>query len=227
MSEVCEFCSKGFNTKVLLDNHQKRTQKCIKIQIEKLGKPAHEVKHREKKDDKKEEKKEVKKEEVSEDESDDSVSESEESNFESEMDFTSDEEEIVEKKSKEVVKVINHDIKELKKDLFTTRKEKKEEEKEEKNERLDKLEKEVGDIKSMLTRIEKILVKKDDEVMEFITKIRLDMESKNETLEILREEFDNMADNYYDIYKKFKYIKEDMEEMVEEKRGGSKRGSRR
>jgi hypothetical protein len=224
MSEVCEFCSKGFNTKVLLTQHQKNTKKCVNLQIEKLGRPAHEVKHREKKDDKKEEKKE----EVSEDESDDSVSE--ESNFESEMDFTSDEEEIVEKKSKEVVKVINHDIKELKKDLFTTtRKEEKKEEvkKEEKNERLDKLEKEVGDIKSMLTRIEKILVKKDDEVMEFITKIRLDMESKNETLEILREEFDNMADNYYDIYKKFKYIKEDMEEMVEEKRGGSKRGSRR
>ena len=90
MSEpiICEFCGSKSKSKYLLTTHQKNTAKCIKKQVEKLGKPL----HSEKKESKKESKKNVKKQPKKEDKEEEIEEDKEEENEEDEEIIISSEE---------------------------------------------------------------------------------------------------------------------------------------
>jgi len=62
--------------------------------------------------------------------------------------------------------------------------------------------------------IERVIDDKLDDMFHLTKKMLAEVESKNELLDIFRDNMDDIVDKHYDLYKKFKYIKEDMEDMV-------------
>ncbi len=73
--------------------------------------------------------------------------------------------------------------------------------------------------------IERIMDEKLHEMFYITKKMLAEVESKNDLLDIFRENMEDIVENHYDLYKKFKYIKDDMEDMVYDK--GSQRSGRR
>ena len=73
--------------------------------------------------------------------------------------------------------------------------------------------------------IERVIDDKLDDMFSITRKMLAEVESKSELLDIFRENMEDIIDKHYDLYKKFKYVKEDIEDMVYDK--GSKSGSRR
>lgn len=112
------------------------------------------------------------------------------------------------------------------------------------NDRISKLDSKVGEMMTTIVKVGDSVKKLNDLVTQFITKndknivnditnkieeifgttiennvetskkILAEIDSKNETLEIFKEDIEETCDKYYEIYKKFKSIKEDMEDMV-------------
>ncbi len=74
--------------------------------------------------------------------------------------------------------------------------------------------------------IERIMDDKLHEMFYITKKMLAEVESKNDLLDIFRENMEDIVENHYDLYKKFKYIKDDMEDMVYDK-GSQKSGRRR
>jgi uncharacterized coiled-coil protein SlyX len=62
--------------------------------------------------------------------------------------------------------------------------------------------------------IERVIDDKLDDMFHLTKKMLAEVESKNELLDIFRDNMDDIVDKHYDLYKKFKFIKEDMEDMV-------------
>jgi len=73
--------------------------------------------------------------------------------------------------------------------------------------------------------IERIMDDKLHDMFYITKKMLAEVESKNDLLDIFRENMEEIVENHYDLYKKFKYIKDDMEDMVYDK--GSQRSGRR
>lgn len=73
--------------------------------------------------------------------------------------------------------------------------------------------------------IERVIDDKLDDMFSVTRKMLAEVESKSELLDIFRENMEDIVDKHYDLYKKFKYVKEDIEDMVYDK--GAQRGSRR
>ena len=66
-----------------------------------------------------------------------------------------------------------------------------------------------------ISNLEKIINECNPSAMvEIIKKIQAEVESKEELLQIFKEDLDETCDKYYDLYKKLKEVKYDMEEMV-------------
>jgi hypothetical protein len=73
--------------------------------------------------------------------------------------------------------------------------------------------------------IERVIDEKLHDMFYITKKMIAEVDSKNELLDIFRENMEDIVDKHYELYKKFKYVKEDIEDMVYDK--GSKSGSRR
>ena len=69
-------------------------------------------------------------------------------------------------------------------------------------------------VNDITSKIEEIFGTTIENNVETSKKILAEIDSKNETLEIFKEDIEETCDKYYEIYKKFKSIKEDMEDMV-------------
>jgi hypothetical protein len=65
--------------------------------------------------------------------------------------------------------------------------------------------------------VERIMDEKLHEMFYITRKMLAEVESKNDLLDIFRENMEDIIENHYDLYKKFKYIKDDMEDMVYDK----------
>ncbi len=65
--------------------------------------------------------------------------------------------------------------------------------------------------------IERIMDDKLDDMFSITRKMLAEVESKSELLDIFRENMEDIVDKHYDLYKKFKYVKEDIEDMVYDK----------
>jgi single-stranded DNA-specific DHH superfamily exonuclease len=74
--------------------------------------------------------------------------------------------------------------------------------------------------------IERIMDEKLHEMFYITRKMLAEVESKNDLLDIFRENMEDIVDKHYDLYKKFKYVKEDMEDMVYDKGSQSSRNRR-
>ncbi len=66
--------------------------------------------------------------------------------------------------------------------------------------------------------IERVIDSKLDDMFTITTKMLAEVESKSELLDIFRENMEDIIEKHHGLYKKFKYIKEDMEDMVYDKR---------
>jgi hypothetical protein len=66
--------------------------------------------------------------------------------------------------------------------------------------------------------IERVMDEKLDDMFSITRKMLAEVESKSELLDIFRENMDDIIDKHYDLYKKFKYVKEDIEDMVYSKK---------
>ncbi len=66
--------------------------------------------------------------------------------------------------------------------------------------------------------VERVIDTKLDDMFTITTKMLAEVESKSELLDIFRENMEDIIEKHYGLYKKFKYIKEDMEDMVYNKR---------
>lgn len=66
--------------------------------------------------------------------------------------------------------------------------------------------------------VEKVIDNKLDDMFTITSKMLAEVESKSELLDIFRENMEDIVDKHYDLYKKFKYVKEDIEDMVYDKR---------
>ena len=247
---TCEFCDKTLKNKHTLNMHQKNTARCIKIQIERLGKPLHEKKVTREK----EVKKEVTKYERSESEherSENERSENERSEDESESEV--EDNKIISESSEDEVKVSNEssDDEELllikrtpiKKEPIKreirdpVKKEiKRSYERESPREHLkhsslledkidtllnnfSKLEKDLDvkfkNVNSQISKVHSLLEECNPVVIiETIKRLQAMIEVKQENVEIIKEQFDELYENYYSVYKKIKYVKEDLEDMV-------------
>ncbi len=74
--------------------------------------------------------------------------------------------------------------------------------------------------------IENVIDDKLDDMFSITRKMLAEVESKSELLDIFRENMEDIIDKHYDLYKKFKYVKEDIEDMVYDK-GAQSSGRRR
>jgi hypothetical protein len=74
--------------------------------------------------------------------------------------------------------------------------------------------------------IERVIDDKLDDMFHITRKMLAEVESKSELLDIFRENMEDIIDKHYDLYKKFKYVKEDIEDMVYDK-GVQSSGRRR
>ncbi len=90
---------------------------------------------------------------------------------------------------------------------------------------LEKRMKSIEPSKDIEKDIERIMDDKLHEMFYITKKMLAEVESKNDLLDIFRENMEDIVENHYDLYKKFKYIKDDMEDMVYDK--GSQRSGRR
>lgn len=66
--------------------------------------------------------------------------------------------------------------------------------------------------------IERVMDDKLDDMFSITRKMLAEVESKNELLDIFRENMEDIVEKHYDLYKKFKYVKEDIEDMVYSKK---------
>ena len=264
MSEpiICEYCGSNSKNKNTLYIHQKGAAKCIKMQIEKLGKPLYELK----KENKKEKTKvEVKAESSSEEESDEDenqeipfISSSEE---DIDIQISSDESE-EEKPKEETVKpkftmfkkkvssppkeepriaeptprkslkhpelmseindVKKQDTKEIVSTILNALNSKDnkviEEIKKLRDElkiRDDEAQKRDETLRKTINKLEKTLNNcNPSSIIEIIKKIQAEVETKDDLLQIFKEDLEETLDKYYELYKKLKDIKYDMEDMV-------------
>jgi hypothetical protein len=78
-------------------------------------------------------------------------------------------------------------------------------------------------IKSLENKLERD--DKIDNMFSSTRKILAEVESNRDLLDIFRENMEDIIDKHYDLYKKFKYVKEDMEDMVYDK-GSQTRSSK-
>ena len=250
---TCEFCDKTLKNKHTLNMHQKNTARCIKIQIERLGKPLHEKKVTREK----EVKKEVTKYERS--ESEHERSENERSEHENERSEDESESEVEDNKiisdisesSEDEVKVSNEssDDEELllikrtpikkepiKREIRSPVKKEIKRSYESPREHLkhsplleakidtlltnfSKLEKDLDvkfkNVNSQISKVHSLLEECNPVVIiETIKRLQAMIEVKQENVEIIKEQFDELYENYYSVYKKIKYVKEDLEDMI-------------
>jgi len=275
MSEylICEFCNSKSKSKHLLTIHQKGVAKCIKMQIEKLGKPLYEasLKKLENKKDKpkKEPKDEPKEESSSESESEEDenqeipfISSSEE---ESDIDIQMSESE--EETPKEAVKPkftnskllfkkkessppkeqphntpesritepaprksLKHpelmsevndvkkqevDTKEIVSSILSALNTKDNKVLEEIKKLRDELKDRDDALRKTITKLEKTLTDCNPlSIIEIIKRIQAEVETKDDLLQIFKEDLEETLDKYYELYKKLKDVKYDMEDMV-------------
>jgi hypothetical protein len=239
MSEpiICEFCGSKSKGKHLLYIHQKGAAKCIKKQIEKLGKPLYEKKEDKKSEPKKEE------------ESD----ESEEDDENQELPFSSSDEDInlsesepettfnepvkskfsikqnlfkkqAQEEPKEVIKE-NENTKEIESKLslilntLNSKDNKVLDEikklREELKQRDDEAQKRDETLRKNITKLEKVITENNpSSIIETIKRIQAEVETKDDLLQIFKEDLEETLEKYYELYKKLKDIKYDMEDMV-------------
>ena len=241
---ICEFCDKPFKSKQTLATHQKNTAKCIKIQVDKLGKPLYEKANKEtkpeksdKEDNERSEHEKINiKHERSENERSDNESESERSEKES-SESESDEATIKwsESESSDDELPIKQQVKEkvipVKKIIKPFRQEVRQESPRENNKHLETkidtlldkfsnlekdLESKFKNVNSQITKLHSLLEDCNPRVIiETIKRLQAMIEVKQENVEFIKEQFEELLENYYSIYKKIKYVKEDLEDMIQ------------
>jgi len=240
---ICEFCDKPFKSKQTLATHQKNTAKCIKIQVDKLGKPLYEKANKETKpersDNERSEEKVDKiniKHERSENERSENESESERSEKEI-SESESDEATIKwsESESSDDELPIKQQVKEkvipVKKIIKPFRQEVRQESPRENNKHLETkidtlldkfsnlekdLESKFKNVNSQITKLHSLLEDCNPRVIiETIKRLQAMIEVKQENVEFIKEQFEELLENYYSIYKKIKYVKEDLEDMIQ------------
>jgi hypothetical protein len=70
-------------------------------------------------------------------------------------------------------------------------------------------------IRKMISKLEKVIGENNpSSIIEIIKRIQAEVESKDELLQIFKEDLEETCDKYYELYKKLKDVKYDMEEMV-------------
>ena len=70
-------------------------------------------------------------------------------------------------------------------------------------------------LKKTITKVEKVISESNPvSLIEIIKKIQAEVESKSDLLQIFKEDLDETCDKYYELYKKLKDIKYDMEDIV-------------
>ncbi len=273
MSEpiICEYCGSKSKNKNSLYIHQKGAAKCIKKQVEKLGKPLYELKLENKKEKSKKERK-PKEESESESEEEENqeipfISSSEEG---SDIDIQiseSEEEEVVVKskfsnskilfknkepsppkektppkeeqkhdtdttplntestprkslKHPELMSEINDikkevDTKEIISSILTALNSKDNKVLEEIKKMRDELKDRDESLRKTISKLEKTLNDCNPlTIIEIIKRIQAEIESKDDLLQIFKDDLEETLDKYYDLYKKLKDIKYDMEDMV-------------
>ena len=266
MSEplICEYCGSKSKNKNLLNIHQKGVAKCIKMQIQKLGKPLYEPK---KVEDKKEDTKKESEDDESEDEnqelpfssSDDSDEDINLSESEPEITFKepvkskfsiktnlfknkAKEEPIkettprntettprntettprktlkpepnnevntkeIESKLSLILNTLNSKDNKVLEEIKKLREELKQREEE--------AQKRDENIRKMISKLEKVIGENNpSSIIEIIKRIQAEVECKDDLLQIFKEDLEETCDKYYELYKKLKDVKYDMEEMV-------------
>jgi hypothetical protein len=265
MSEpiICEYCGSKSKTKNSLYIHQKGTARCIKMQVEKLGKPLYELKlenkkEKSKKEPKVEPKTEPKEESESESESEEDenqeipfISTSEESDVD--IQISESEEEVIKPKFSnaklfkkkeltpkeeprkeeprnteprkslkhpELMSEINNvkkevDTKEIVSSILTALNSKDNKVLEEIKKLRDELKDRDEALRKTITKLEKTLNDCNPlSIIEIIKKIQAEVETKDDLLQIFKEDLEETLDKYYELYKKLKDVKYDMEDMV-------------
>ncbi len=274
MSEpiICEYCGSNSKNKNTLYIHQKGAAKCIKMQIEKLGKPLYELKQENKKEKKEKTKVETKAKSDSENDSESEEDENQEipfiSSSEDDIDIqiSSDEsesespkEEVVKpkfsntkllfkkkelspaKENREITprkslkhpelmseindikkQEINIDTKEIVSSILNALNSKDNKVIEEIKKLRDELknrdeeaQKRDETLRKSISKLEKTLNDcNPSSTIEIIKRIQAEVETKDDLLQIFKEDLEETLDKYYELYKKLKDIKYDMEDMV-------------
>jgi len=247
MSEpiICEFCGSKSKGKHLLYIHQKGAAKCIKKQIEKLGKPLYEKKEDKKSEPKKEEESDESEEEDENQELPFSSSEDEDINLsESEPEITFNEpvkskfsikQNLFKKQAQEEPKEVTPRVKEVIKENENTKeiesklslilnilnsKDNKvldeiKKLREELKQRDDEAQKRDETLRKNITKLEKVITENNpSSIIETIKRIQAEVETKDDLLQIFKEDLEETLEKYYELYKKLKDIKYDMEDMV-------------
>jgi hypothetical protein len=244
---ICEFCDKPFKSKQTLATHQKNTAKCIKIQVDKLGKPLYEKANKETKPERsdnernEDEKINIKYERSENEHSENEHSENEHSENErsessdneatikwSESESSDDELPIKKEPIKQQVK---EKVIPVKKIIKPFRQEVRQESPRENNKHLEtkidtlldkfsNLEKDLDskfkNVNSQITKLHSLLEDCNPRVIiETIKRLQAMIEVKQENVEFIKEQFEELLENYYSIYKKIKYVKEDLEDMIQ------------
>lgn len=247
---ICEFCDKPFKSKQTLATHQKNTAKCIKIQVDKLGKPLYEKANKETKPERsdkernEDEKINIKYERSENERSENEISENESESERSEKEISeseSDEATIKWSESessddelplkKEPTKQVKEKVIPVKKIIKPFRQEVRQESPRENNKHLEtkidtlldkfsNLEKDLDskfkNVNSQITKLHSLLEDCNPRVIiETIKRLQAMIEVKQENVEFIKEQFEELLENYYSIYKKIKYVKEDLEDMIQ------------
>lgn len=268
MSEpiICEYCGSKSKTKNGLYIHQKGTAKCIKMQVEKLGKPLYELKLENKKEKEKSKKEpnpkvETKEESESESEEDENqeipfISSSEE---DIDIQMSESEEEVIKPKftnpkllfkkkessppkertpkeqhhitpepaprkslkHPELMSEVNDvkkqevDTKEIVSSILSALNSKDNKVLEEIKKLRDELKDRDDSLRKTITKLEKTLTDCNPlSIIEIIKRIQAEVETKDDLLQIFKEDLEETLDKYYELYKKLKDVKYDMEDMV-------------
>jgi hypothetical protein len=253
---ICEFCDKPFKSKQTLATHQKNTARCIKIQVDKLGKPLYEKANKETKPERSDnernedekinikyersenERSENERSENERSENERSESESERSEKESSDSESSDNEATIkwsESESSDDELPIKQQVKgkviPVKKIIKPFRQEVRQESPRENNKHLEtkidtlldkfsNLEKDLDskfkNVNSQIIKLHSLLEDCNPRVIiETIKRLQAMIEVKQENVEFIKEQFEELLENYYSIYKKIKYVKEDLEDMIQ------------
>jgi hypothetical protein len=252
MSEpiMCEFCGSKSKTKALLTIHQKGAAKCIKKQIEKLGKPLYEKKEDKKSEPKNEPKVESESDNESEEDENQELPFSDSSDSE-DINLSDDESEPettfsepvkskfsikpnlfkkqptpkeVTPRLKEVIKE-NENTKEIESKLslilntLNSKDNKVLDEikklREELKQREEEAQKRDETLRKNINKLEKVITENNpSSIVETIKRIQAEVETKDDLLQIFKEDLEETLEKYYELYKKLKDIKYDMEDMV-------------
>jgi chromosome segregation ATPase len=70
-------------------------------------------------------------------------------------------------------------------------------------------------LRKTITKLEKTLTDcNPSSIIEIIKRIQAEVETKDDLLQIFKEDLEETLDKYYELYKKLKDVKYDMEDMV-------------